>query len=371
MKNSINKLFKKAILDIQKGGHTRKPYNTSTPIKLGFSQTDYTKISYITEKRQNELLEYGQMVNKTFDKEQRKKYFYHTTIEKIINKHFSEVVTDDCKVLQIVLQLKKDLFDLRPLNIKVYDGIEIAGVYSMENHSLGTMSCMQEKPLSYFEIYNHLPVKMYAIIENDTLLARCLVWKCKTLNFRGDVPTESVYIDRIYTYAHNESIALHIYAKMILQIAKMNNVNTKDGRVYAYNFKNISIDNIRGRYCPPFDAVDFQGKNLEDFEYLPYMDTFKYGSVYDNCLALDSSSNVSHLLDSTNGSYSEVDYKTCECCGVEIDEGDEIYVEDMVEYRCEDCARYSEIDGCWYAEENVTYINGNVNDFVLTSDIDN
>ena len=81
MKKSINQLFKKAIQDIEKIGYNKKQYNTATPIKLGFSQSDFRKVSYITEKKQNELLEYKQKENKIFTLEQRKKYFYHTTIE--------------------------------------------------------------------------------------------------------------------------------------------------------------------------------------------------------------------------------------------------------------------------------------------------
>jgi nitrogen regulatory protein PII len=364
MKNSINQLFNNAIKDIQKDGYIKKPYNTSTPIKLGFSQSDFTKISYTTEKRQNELIEYGQMTGKTFDKAQRKKFFYHTTIEKIINKHFNEIVTDDYKVHKIVDELKKNLFALRKINLKVFEGNDIADIYAMKNHLLGTMSCMQEKPTSYFEIFNHLPVKMYAIIENDTLLARCLVWKLNRLN------SDCIYIDRIYTYAQNENLSLDIYKSMISQIIKMNNIDTKENKVFGFNFRQITIDNIRGRYCPPIDYVSIDGAELTDFYHLPYMDTFKFGNECDNTLTIDKESDSTHLLDSTSGSFSEVEQQECECCGAPIDDDDRIYVEDEGEYRCEDCASYSEIDGCWYATENVTYIGGNVNDFVLTSDID-
>ena len=66
MKNSVNKLFKKAIQDIEKLDFKRKQYNTKTPIKLGFSQSDFRKVSYITEKKQNELIEHKQKENKTF-----------------------------------------------------------------------------------------------------------------------------------------------------------------------------------------------------------------------------------------------------------------------------------------------------------------
>ena len=364
MKKSINQLFKKAIQDIEKIGYNKKQYNTATPIKLGFSQSDFRKVSYITEKKQNELLEYKQKENKIFTLEQRKKYFYHTTIEKLINKFFSDAVSDCYKCQDIIEQLKKNLFDLKKLDLKVFEGSDIPTIYATDSNDIGSMSCMQGKPQSYFEIFSDLPVKLYTIFENGTLYARCLVWEVK----RSYWDKPKIYIDRIYTYAHNEPLSKHIYKRIILEIMRINNID-KSEQIHAYNFRHINSDDLKGySYCP-FNEVYFKSMCLSDFEQFPYMDTFQYGNDNDDCISIDKEDSSSHLFDCTGGGYSEVEQITCECCGAEMHEDEQMYCEDVSETRCEDCARYSDADGCYYAEENCTYIGGNVNSYVHNDDI--
>lgn len=366
MKKSINQLFKIAIKDIESLGFNRKEYNTATPIKLGFSQSDFRKVSYITEKKQNELLEYKQKQNKIFTKEERKKFFYHTTIEKLVNKFFSDAVSDNYKCQEIIEQLKKYLFDLKKLDLKIFEGNDIATIYASESNEIGSMSCMQGKPIEYFEIYNDLPVKLYTIFENGTLYARCLVWEVK----RSYWDKPKIYIDRIYTYAHNEPLSNHIYKRMIEAIMKANKID-KSETIHAYNFRHINSDDINGRSYCPFNEVYFKSMCLTDFDSFPYMDTFQYGNDSDDCLSFDKEDSSSHFFDSTSGSYSEVEQITCECCGASIDEDEQNYCEDVSETRCDDCARYSEVDGCYYAEENVTYIGGNIESYVHEDDIRN
>jgi len=364
MKYSVNKLFKKAIKDISSLGFSRKDYNTATPIKLGFSQSDFRKLSYITEKKQNELLEYKQKENKIFTLEQRKKYFYHTTIEKLLNKFFSDSVSDNFKCHEIIEQLKKNLFDLKRLDLKVFEGDDIATIYASDSNSIGSMSCMQGKPSKYFQIYSDLPVKLYTILENGTLYARCLVWEVN----RSYWVKPRIYIDRIYSYAHNEPLSNHIYKRMIEAIMRINKID-KSEQIYAYNFRNISCDNLNGRSYSPFSEVHFKSMSLTDFDNFPYMDTFQFGNDSDDCLSIDKEDESSHFFDSTSGSYSDVEQSCCECCGANLHEDEELYCEDVGENRCDDCARYSEVDDCFYSEENVTYIDGNVNSYVHNRNI--
>jgi len=364
MKNSINQLFKKAINEIQSLGFKKKIYNTATPIKLGFSQSDFRKVSYITEKKQNQLLEYNQKENKTFTKEERKKFFYHTTIEKLVNKFFSDAVSDNYKCQEIIEQLKNNLFDLKKLDLKVFEGGDIATIYSSDANAIGTMSCMQGKPSGYFEIYKDLPVKLYTILENGTLYARCLVWKVR----RSYWYDPKIYIDRIYTYAHNEPLSNHIYKRMIQEIMRINKID-KSETIHAYNFKNIHSDDLKGYSHCPFNEVYLKTMSLGDFKQFPYMDTFQYGNDSDDCLSFDKEDSSSHLFDCTSGTYSDVEQITCECCGAEMSEGEQNYCEDVGETRCDDCSRYSDVDGTYYAEENVTYIGGNVNSYVRNRDI--
>ena len=366
MRYSVNQLLKIAIKDIESLGYKKKQYSENTPIKLGFSQSDFTKVSYITEKRQNDLIFNHVIDTKVFTKENRKKYFYHTTIEKLINKYFKDVVSDCYKSQEIIQQLKKHLFDLKKLDLKIYEGSEMATIYSSDANAISSMSCMQGKPQSYFEIFSDLPVKMYAIIEGGILYARCLVWEVN----RSYWAKSKIYIDRIYTYAHNEPLSNHIYKRMIQQIMRMNKID-KSEKIHAYNFRHINSDDLKGfSYCP-FNEVHFKSMSLDDFNHFPYMDTFQYGNDYDDLLSIDQEDSSSHLLDSTSGGYSEVDSFSCECCGAEMTEDEQIYCEDVTETRCEDCVRYSEVDGSYYAEENCTYIGGNVNSYVHNRDINN
>lgn len=365
MRHSVNQLFKIAIKDIESLGFNRKKYNTSTPIKLGFSQSDFRKVSYITEKKQNQLLEYNQKENKTFTKEERKKFFYHTTIEKLVNKYFFDAVADNYKCQDIIEQLKKCLFDLKKLDLKIFEGNDIATIYSSECNAIGSMSCMQGKPREYFEIYKDLPVKLYTILENGTLYARCLVWQVS----RSYWYKPKIYIDRIYTYAHNEPLSNHIYKRMIEAIMKVNKIDTSE-TIHAYNFRQINSDDLKGHSHCPFNEVYFKSMSLTNFDSFPYMDTFQYGNDSDDLLSIDKEDSSTHFFDCTSGSYSEVEQITCECCGVEISEDEQNYCEDTSETRCNDCARYSDVDGTHYAEENCTYIGGNVNSYVHNSDIE-
>ena len=366
MRYSVNQLFKIAIKDIESLGFKKKMYNTATPIKLGFSQSDFRKVSYITEKKQNQLIEYKEKENKNFTLEERKKYFYHTTIEKLVNKYFTDAVSDNYKCQEIIEQLKKYLFDLKKLDLKVFEGGDIATIYSSESNKIGSMSCMQGKPRGYFDIYSDLPVKLYTIFENGTLYARCLVWEVT----RSYWDKPKIYIDRIYTYAHNEPLSNHIYKRMIQEIMRMNKID-KSETINAYNFRHINSDNLNGRSYCPFNEVYFKTMSLDDFTQFPYMDTFQYGNENEDCISIDKEDSSTHHFDCTSGSYSDVEHTECECCGVSVSEENEIYCEDVSETRCVDCARYSEVDGNYYAEENVTYIGGNVNSYVHNDDIQN
>ena len=366
MKYSINQLFKKAIQDIDSLGFKRKQYNTATPIKLGFSQSDFRKVSYITEKKQNELIEYKQKENKIFTLEQRKKYFYHTTIEKLVNKFFSDSVADNYKCSEVIEQLKKDLFDLKKLDLKIFEGNDIATIYASESNQISSMSCMQGKPSDYFQIYSDLPVKLYTILENGTLYARCLVWEVN----RSYWDKPKIYIDRIYTYAHNEPLSNHIYKRMIQDIMKLNKID-KSEHINAYNFRHINSDDLKGYSFSPFNDVYLKTMSLTDFDSFPYMDSFQYGSDSEDYLSIDKEDTSTHLFDCTSGSYSDVEQITCECCGAEMCEDEQNYCEDVCETRCDDCSSYSDVDGCYYAEENCTYIGGNVESYVHDDDINN
>jgi len=360
-KQTLKQKIDSIILELTNQGYTKKPYSETTPIKLGISQSDFTKISYITEKRQNELIKNNVVKSKKFTKENRKKYFYHTSASKLLKK-FVNIDSDDLqpyadKLSQYIIEQKK-------IDLKAFEGSEIAEIYNMSQHRFGEKSCMQEKHKSYFEIYEHLPVKLYALIENDELLARCLVW----YNKRND-KEKQIYIDRIYSFG-NDEITKIMYKKIIFKIREIEK-QSQDTQINAYNCRNL-IWEPNTNYCchPTFNYIKFVNEiEIDELEAVPYLDTFQYSCG--NYLQTDKDSDTRYQLNCTGGTYEDVEQIVCECCGASIDEDYEIFCEDVHETRCEDCSRWSSVDDVFYAEENVTYIDGNIESYVHNDDIRN
>ena len=348
------------ILELIKQGYTKKDYSETTPIKLGLSQSDFTKISYITEKRQNQLIQNNVVKSKQFTKEQRKKYFYHTSPAKLLKK-FVDIDASNCDDLQPYAdKLSEYIIEQKKIDLKAFEGSEIADIYNMSEHRFGEKSCMQQKHKSYFEIYEHLPVKLYAIIENGELLARCLVW-----HKIYDNKDKKIYIDRIYSFGY-DALTKIIYRKMIYKILKIEKPQSEI--IHAFNCRHLQFDGVQFRSSPPFSFVTIEnGMEIDDYDALPYMDTFQYSCG--EHLEIDKNGDTRYHLNCTGGTYEEIEHIYCDCCGASIDEDYQVYCEDVDETRCDDCSQWSEIDDCYYAEENAVYIAGNVNSFVHNDDI--
>ena len=83
----------------------------------------------------------------------------------------------------------------------------------------------------------------------------------------------------------------------------------------------------------------------------------------------DSDSDTRYQFNCTGGTYEEIEQNYCECCGEPMEEDEQYWCEDVQETRCEECARYSDVDDVYYSEENVTYISGNIESYVHNDDI--
>ena len=235
MQNSVNKIFKNTFKSLDALQLSKKEYSDKTPIKLGLSQDDFSKVSYTTEKRQNELISNNILLSKNYTKEQRKKYFYHTSLVKILSRFYHDFISvydGSDEVRRVVLQLEKNLFDFRNIKLVCLTGKDISTIYSQTNERLRSMSCMQGKPIEYFKIFEYLPqASLYTLIFNGECYARCLVWK----------QNNRMYIDRIYTYAHNNEISLHIYERFIEQIHNANKKDLDSTTIRAHNIHQTSI----------------------------------------------------------------------------------------------------------------------------------
>ena len=99
------------------------------------------------------------------------------------------------------------------------------------------------------------------------------------------------------------------------------------------------------------------------------MDTYKYLDADGLYLYRAEDADADKILDCTDGGFTDYEARVCECCGARIDEDEDRYCEDVEETRCSDCAVWSDTDNCYYAEENCTYIRGNIDSYVHNADI--
>lgn len=202
---------------------------------------------------------------------------------------------------------------------KIVSGDEIAFWYNnLCKESSGTLSssCMQEKPIYYFDIYakNEDKVKMLILTdEKGFLTGRAIIWA-------------NLYMDRIY--GSDATI------EQFKEYAKENNLMYKKNQTFSdkNNFVNEAED---VQYIETKIYLD------TDFSNYPYMDTFQY--IYDGYVANFEHDNGYKTANSTcgdyedhNGVYDEVD----ECY---IDEDDAIYIESISGYTHVDNTVYSDI----------------------------
>ena len=358
--NKKHKETKKAIntiLKYYKKHHSSDAiaYSDKTPIYISYSRTAFGRISYITERKlraMRERVKEGQLDSFTINNENRKKYFYHTTPLKFFRKFYS---VDGCgqKFEKMFAQLEYILGGWDKMNLKKVAPQDIPQLYH-DAKVIG--SCMSDKPLSYFEIYTKLiSGGAYSINLGGDIVGRFLYY---TRIIGGDV---QIYIDRIYLNTDNNDLKNLIYQQIYDHF-----INSFD-KVKGYNVSHLSSEYSQKNGSKlsyggfPYIELSSDCSELDKF---PYMDSYKYLDRDGMYLYKDEDSDADKILDCTSGSYTEHETRCCECCGAEIYEEDEIWCEDVEETRCEDCARYSQVDGSWYAEENVTYISGNVESYV-------
>ena len=350
--------------------YTEKKKGNKTPLYIARSTTDPNRVSYITRQKINACMDHIDGFKFTASKEIRRKHFYHTSPAKILQKFINEKINwNDLQENGYLQDLERFIYnDVSKSNkteLKCYTGSEIGFKYNTTDHEIQG-SCMQEKPTKFFELYNNFEdkLKLYTIERNGTMIARALLW---SVNYRD---TEHKYLDRIYVNTDDNQIKRNLYNDFFLKVVKAENYPIS--RLYNANHLNYDckdlkehIENINEslRTYPSFSDV-VADTDLNDLEYYPYMDTFQF--ITDDGY-LNEDDGVKKL-NCTDGEYQDTS-KYCECCGDPIDEENTFYTEDTNEERCEHCVRYSEVDDMYYAEENVTYIGGNVESYVHNNDI--
>ena len=357
--NKRHKETKKAIKNVLKylkKNHSSDSiaYNDKTPIYISYSRTESGKISYITERKLKSLRE--NVEGFKINNESRKKYFFHTTPLKFFRKFFS---VDACgyEYEEKISDLAIVLFSWENMKLRKVAPADIPQLYK-DADVVG--SCMSDKPLEYFELYTKLlSGGAYAIELGGEIVGRILYYNQN----RGG--NKYIYIDRIYLNTDNNTLKSKIYEQIYNRFLNSFDI------VQGYNVTHLSSEykkKARGINYGAFAYIELT-EDCSDLDKFPYMDSYKYLDADGLYLYHDEDSDADKILDCTGGGFTDYEQRECECCGATIDEDEERYCEDVDETRCSDCAVWSDVDEVWYAEENTTYIRGNVNSYVHNDDI--
>ena len=277
---------------------------------------------------------------------------YHGSVGKIVRRIFTELgeSVDDKMVEAFVTYFKlesyKECGENGDLIYEEVKGEDIRWSYLVDNYysnsgDLGN-SCMRYRNCqSYFNIYTENPDKIsLAVLKKDgKIAARSLLWDLKET-------TESIYHDRIYF--SNEETKLTLEAKLI-----------------SLGYKNAYSGD---------PTLTLRLKNV-DFDYYPYMDSFRYLNL-NGSISTNSSMSFDYCLDSAEGGPCR-NSGECDCCGDQVDQ-DDLHEITMGRGRgnmyCNDCSTYLEdgetvnsddavyceyVSGYYHQDDVVELCNGN------------
>lgn len=333
------------------------------------------KVSYIKQDKIDSLLDYtGIKIKGT--KEQRKKYFTSTSINKILSAMFiDEKEKTDLISADIDKQLRKNYCK----NVDLFIEDDLKGFYSQENKNYiynATGSCMSKKPISYFEIYdNFIDVKaqIVGLKVGKSVVARAILWtKTKNASIKEgkQYKQEKFYfLDRIYiANEFQNSNQEQLQTQLFLKVKKMLKLKVLDcysfthiknylSNKYKDTFLNFEKNFTNTKSYPKFTIQIKQNTFFELTNY-PYMDSFRWGKELTDNIRFDADEDAQeYILDSTCGDYTEGGGEICECCGERVNEDEIRYSEAEEHYICDDCSTYIEERDDVVMSDNATYNN--------------
>ena len=353
---------------------THKEFNTYKHI--GRAVSNPLNVSYISQGKINGIKENtGVTIGNIPTKEQRKKYFTQTSINKLLKKLFVINTTEESKKLETISQEVDDfLKSSLDYEFKIFDDIPTFYAKEKENYN---GSCMAGKNKLCFGIYDKInqskkvKVKMAAFVSGDEILARALIW-CETNKVdkicenNGEIletiTNKIYYLDRIYI---NNKLQNVCFSEMQYKLFKAVRKAYKIDALPCYNKSHIESYILNkyqhtvtkkfkftcNRSTPPF-IVSLDYDKVMNLNAWPYLDTFRYMDE-DGYLSIDAS-DAKIIFDQTNGDYTEAG-KCCDNCGHTMHREDEIYSELDEQYLCSDCAIYIDERGEYCNESNAVY----------------
>ena len=346
---------------------------------IGKSIDNPLQVSYISQKKIDSLLEYTE-TKILGTKEQRQKHFTSTTIFKLLQNMFiNEADRTTTIASDIDKQLRKDFCK----DADLFTEDDVKGFYSQENTNYiynANGSCMNKKPISYFEIYDNFintKAQVVGLKVGKSVVARAILWT-KTLIHKKEVDQydkdnnkttfqvethrekqyflDRIYISKEFQNSNQEELQNKLYNK-IKRALKLR-------RLDCYSLTHIKrihttdkLNYFNSARYPNF-SIQIKQETFQELENYPYMDTFRWGKETTNNICFDNDEdNTDYILEDTSGNYTEGGSCFCECCDTNIHEDDSIYSEIEEETLCEDCAVYIEERQEYCRTDNATYNN--------------
>ena len=339
---------------------------------IGKSIDNPLQVSYISQKKINSLLEYTE-TKIVGTKEQRQKHFTSTTISKLLSNMF---VSDGDRQVNISFDIDKQLRKDFCKDSDLFIEDDVRGFYSQEITDTyiynANGSCMNKKPISYFQIYDkfiNVETKIVGLKVGKSVIARAILW-AKQLQ---DSEEKQYFLDRIYIAKEfQNSNQSELQNKLYNKIKRALKIKKLD----CYSLSHIKgihstdkLNYFNSAQYPRF-SIQINQDTFHELENYPYMDSFRWGKETRNNICFDTDEdNSDYILEDTCGGYTEGGGSLCQCCDERVHD-DEIHYSDCEdEYLCDDCCTYIEERGDVCRSENATY-NNYSGDYHYNRDLD-
>jgi len=326
---------------------------------IGKSIDNPLKVSYISQKKINSLLEYTE-TKIIGTKEQRNKHFTSTSIQKLLQQMFiNESYRTENIAIDIDKQLRKDFCKDSQLFIED----DVAGFYSQEitdtyiYNSNG--SCMNKKPISYFGIYDKfidVRTQIVGLKVGKSVIARALLWTKES-----ETQGTQYFLDRIYIASEfQNSNPEELQNKLFNKIKRALRIKRLDccSITHIKNGQNTGAEKLNyfnAKSYPNF-YIQINQDTFNELEKYPYMDSFRWAKeLTDNYSFSADEERADIILESTEGEFTEGGANICDCCDERVNEDYGSYSEVDNEFLCEDCGVYLEDREDTCRESNAIY----------------
>ncbi len=343
---------------------------------IGTSIDNPLKVSYIKQDKIDSLLDYtGKKIKGT--KEQRKKYFTSTSINKMLSAMF---IDEREKTETISADIDKQLRKNYCKNVELFIEDDLIGFYSQENKNYiynPNGSCMSKKPASYFEIYDkfiNTKAQIVGLKVGKSVVARAILWtKTKNENIIDGVQQlnhslrykeqKFYFLDRIYIAnefqnSNKAELQTKLYnrIKRALKLKRLDCFSITHIKDTLKKYSDLFNKDFKESKSYPNFTIQININTFHSLENYPYMDSFRWGGELRENIKFDADEDShDYILDSTAGDYTEGNSEICDCCGERYNE-DEIRwseVEDCM--ICDDCGVYVEEREDIVRQDNATY----------------